>query len=119
MEVEDEQMEEQEQPPTSALMHNPLCIAEFLLLNLLTKLGAPMYAYDQFRQWARYIGRNKIDPYLIRTRSAALNELASTFKLREMKPIMRRAEILCLREVHEQGRKARNERERKKAQVEK
>jgi hypothetical protein len=119
MEVEDEQMEEQEQPPTSALMHNPLCIAEFLLLNLLTKLGAPMYAYDQFRQWARYIGRNKIDPYLIRTRSAALNELASTFKLREMKPIMRRAEILCLREVHEQGRKARNERERKKEQVEK
>ena len=113
-EPEPTEEQEQEQQPNPELMYNPLCIAEFLLLHLLTKLGAPMYAYDQFREWARYLGRNKIDPYTIRTRAAALKELASTFKLSDMKPIMRRAEILCLRPVHEQGAKARKQREKEK-----
>ena len=66
-EPEPTEEQEQEQQPNPELMNNPICIAEFLLPHLLTKLGAPMYAYDQFREWAKYIGRNKVDPYIIQT----------------------------------------------------
>jgi hypothetical protein len=118
-ETEVEVMEEQEdvKQPTPRLMHNELAVAEFLLLHLLTKIGAPMYAYEQFREWARYMGRNKVDPYTLRTRAAVIKELAKTFKLQDMKPTMRRAEILRLREVHEQGLKNHNEREKTKAHL--